>query len=81
MYRYTNISFPSLGIDIDPVREFSIGPVSIHMYGLIIAFGLVLATMLLFSGSENLTTVLYIAAYQFLWLGVTALVSLILRKL
>ena len=45
MYRYTNISFPSLGIDIDPVREFSIGPVSIHMYGLIIAFGLVLATV------------------------------------
>ena len=45
MYRYTNISFPSLGIDIDPVREFSIGPVSIHMYGLIIAFGLVLATI------------------------------------
>ena len=45
MYRYTNISFPGLGIDIDPVREFSIGPVSIHMYGLIIAFGLVLATI------------------------------------
>ena len=45
MYRYTNISFPSLGIDIDPVREFSIGPVSIHMYGLIIDLGLVLATI------------------------------------
>ena len=45
MYRYTNISFPSLGIDIDPVREFSIGPVSIHLYGLIIACGLVLATI------------------------------------
>ena len=24
MYRYTNISFPSLGIDIDPIREFSL---------------------------------------------------------
>ena len=45
MYRYTNISFPSLGIDIDPLREFSIGPVSIHMYGLIIACGLMLATI------------------------------------
>ena len=44
MYRYTNISFPSLGIDIDPIREFSVGPLSVHMYGLIIAFGLVLAT-------------------------------------
>lgn len=45
MYRYTNISFPSLGIDIDPVRAFSIGPLSIHMYGIIIAFGLVLAVV------------------------------------
>ena len=45
MYRYTNISFPSLGIDIDPVRQFSIGPLTIHMYGIVIAFGLVLATM------------------------------------
>ena len=45
MYRYTNISFPSLGIDIDPKRAFSLGPVSIHMYGLIIALGLTLAVV------------------------------------
>ena len=45
MYRYTNISFPSLGIDIDPIRQFSIGPLTIHLYGVVIAFGLVLATM------------------------------------
>ena len=45
MYRYTNISFPSLGIDVDPVRAFDIGPLSIHMYGIIIAFGLVLAAV------------------------------------
>ena len=45
MYRYTNISFPSLGIDIDPVRAFDIGPLSIHLYGIIIAFGLVLAVV------------------------------------
>ena len=45
MYRYTNISFPGLGIDIDPVRQFALGPVNIHMYGLIIAFGLALATI------------------------------------
>ena len=45
MYRYTNISFPGLGIDIDPIRQFSIGPLTIHMYGVVIAFGLVLATM------------------------------------
>ena len=43
MYRYTNISFPSLGIDIDPPRVLSLGPLNIHMYGLIIAFGLFLA--------------------------------------
>ena len=45
MYRYTNISFPSLGIDIYPIRQFSIGPLTIHLYGVVIAFGLVLATM------------------------------------
>ena len=45
MFRYTNISFPSLGIDIDPIRQFSIGPLTIHLYGVVIAFGLVLATM------------------------------------
>ena len=45
MYQYTNISFPTLGIDIDPVREFSLGPLSIHMYGLVIVFGLVLAVI------------------------------------
>ncbi len=43
MYRYTTISFPSLGIELDPIREFSIGPFSIHMYGIIIAAGLILA--------------------------------------
>ena len=45
MFRYTNISFPALGIDIDPVRQFSVGPLTIHMYGIIIALGLVLATV------------------------------------
>ena len=45
MYRYTNISFPGLGIDIDPVRKFSLGPLTIHMYGIVIAFGLVLAVI------------------------------------
>lgn len=45
MYRYTNISFPSLGIDIDPARQFSLGPLNIHMYGLIIALGLTLAVV------------------------------------
>ena len=43
MYRYTNISFPALGIDFDPIRQFSIGPLDIHLYGVLIALGLVLA--------------------------------------
>ena len=37
------ISFPFLGLEIDPPRALSIGPLSIHLYGLIIATGLVLA--------------------------------------
>ena len=45
MYRYTNISFPGLGIDIDPMRQFTLGPLNVHMYGIVIAFGLVLATV------------------------------------
>ena len=45
MYRYTNISFPSLGIDIDPIREFSLGPLHIHLYGIMIALGLTLAVL------------------------------------
>ena len=45
MYRYTNISFPSLGIDINPERAFSIGSLTVHMYGIIIGLGLLLAAM------------------------------------
>ena len=45
MFLYTNISFPALGIDINPKQAFDLGPLTIHMYGIIIAFGLVLATM------------------------------------
>ena len=42
---YTNISFPSFGIDINPPRSISLGPLTIHFYGLIIAFGMVLAVI------------------------------------
>ena len=45
MYQYTNISFPSLGIELNPARAFSLGPLSIHMYGLIIACGLIAAVL------------------------------------
>lgn len=45
MYRYTTISFPGLGLEMDPIREFSIGPLSIHMYGLVIALGMIAAVI------------------------------------
>ncbi len=42
---YTSISFPSIGLEIDPGRSFSIGPLTIHYYGLLIALGLMLAVL------------------------------------
>ena len=42
---YSEISFPSLGLTLNPPRGFNIGPLSIHFYGLIIAIGLVLAVV------------------------------------
>ena len=45
MYRYTTITFPGLGLSMDPIREFAIGPMHIHMYGLVIALGLICAAL------------------------------------
>ena len=42
---YTEISFPGLGIAMNPARSFSIGPLTIHFYGLLIATGLILAVI------------------------------------
>lgn len=42
---YTTISFPFFGIELDPIRTLAIGPLSIHLYGLIIALGLMLAVV------------------------------------
>ncbi len=42
---YTTISFPFFGIETDPIRVLNIGPVSIHLYGIIIALGLMLAVI------------------------------------
>ncbi len=42
---YTEISFPSFGITLNPPRSFTLGPLTIHFYGLIIAFGLILAVL------------------------------------
>ena len=42
---YTTISFPGLGIEVNPPRGFHIGSLNIHFYGVIIALGLVLAVV------------------------------------
>ena len=42
---YTEISFPALGIVLDPPKYLQIGPFMIYYYGLIIAIGLILAVL------------------------------------
>ena len=42
---YSLISFPFLGLEVNPPRVLTLGPLTIHMYGLIIAVGLILAAM------------------------------------
>jgi phosphatidylglycerol:prolipoprotein diacylglycerol transferase len=42
---YSTISFPSLGIEIDPPRLFEIGPLDIRLYALCITVGLILAVV------------------------------------
>ena len=42
---YTTISFPFFGIEVNPPQMLSIGPLSIHFYGAIIAAGLMLAVV------------------------------------
>ena len=42
---YSTISFPSLGIEVNPGRALTLGPLTIHYYGLIIAVGLMLAVV------------------------------------
>ena len=42
---YTEISFPSLGLTLNPPRNLEIGSFSIYFYGIIIACGLILAVL------------------------------------
>ena len=42
---FSSISFPSFGIEINPARTISLGPMTIHFYGMIIAAGLMLAVI------------------------------------
>ena len=43
--KYTAISFPGLGIELNPPSSFALGPLNIHFYGVIIACGLMLAVV------------------------------------
>lgn len=42
---YTTIYFPSLGLEMNPPRGFTIGPFTVNFYGVIIALGLLLAVI------------------------------------
>ena len=42
---YTLISFPGLGLELDPPSTIQLGPLTIHFYGLIIAVGMLLAVL------------------------------------
>ena len=39
------ITFPGLGISIDPATGFTLGPLSVNFYGVLIATGLMLAVL------------------------------------
>ena len=41
--RYSTISFPGLGISLNPGYELVAGPIAFRYYGIIIAAGLLLA--------------------------------------
>ena len=45
MNNYTEIVFPGLGLELNPGKMIEIGPLQIHYYGIIIAFGLMLAVL------------------------------------
>ena len=42
---YSAISFPFLGLEVNPPRVLPLGPLNIHLYGLAIGLGLILAVM------------------------------------
>ena len=42
---FTTITFPGLGLELNPGRTLSLGPLNIHYYGIVIAVGLLLAVL------------------------------------
>ena len=43
--KFTTISFPGLGLELNPSRTLDIGSFSIRYYGVLIALGLILAVV------------------------------------
>ena len=43
--QYSKIAFPALGLEINPDRFLKIGPLTIYIYGILIAMGLMLAVV------------------------------------
>ena len=72
--KYTTISFPAFGLELNPPKSFSVGPLTVHYYGLIIATGLLLAAYYCMKRSEQfgmnedhvLDGVLWITPFAFL---------------
>ena len=42
---YSAIAFPGLGLEIDPIQTLELGPLSIHIYGVVIALALMMAVL------------------------------------
>ena len=42
---YSSISFPFLGLEVNPPRVFALAPLNIHLYGLAVGLGLILAVI------------------------------------
>ena len=51
--KYSTISFPGLGIEINPPRGIDIGSMTIYFYGIIIAAGLLLAVLYALKRSQQ----------------------------
>ena len=52
---FSSISFPFLGLEVNPPRTLSVGPLTAHYYGLIIAIGLNFHPEVCVGLTENVT--------------------------
>ena len=56
---FSSISFPFLGLEINPPRGFTLGSLDIRFYGIIIAVGLLLAVTLASCAKPKTETSVY----------------------